>query len=368
MIRRGRAAQAITGDALGSPLRNLAFATGFVALVYLFATIGFVEEGWSLSDALYMVTLTIFSVGYGEVHPINTGMLRALDMTTIVLGCTGMIVLTGALVQTFAHFQITRMLGVERMHQQISRLSGHTIICGLGRIGRQLAKELDAAGSAFVIIDRDTAKAAEAQALGYRVLIADASDEAALRDAGIDRARVLATVLPEDALNVFITLSARSLNKRLEIIARGELPATESKLLHAGATRVVLPSHIGAERIAELILYPQTEQFTAEAPGMGDFRRKLAELGLDLEVLELPAGSPMIGHTVADAERLGSGGFFVVQIDRVSGQSLVGPPGDTRLESRDRVMLVLRGDRVSAGGVFTGQAEPVRAGRAWIRR
>jgi len=359
-------AQGISGDVLGSPLRNLAFASAFVAAVYILSTAGFVFEGWSVADALYMVTLTIFSVGYGEVHPIDTPGLRLLDMATIVLGCTGMIVLTGALVQTFAHFQIRRLLGVERMQQQISSLSGHTIICGLGRIGRQLAKELAAAGNAFVIIERDAAKLAEAQALGYLCLTADATDEAALREAGIDRARVLATVLPEDALNVFITLSARSLNRKLEIIARGELPATEGKLIHAGADKVVLPTHIGAERIAELILYPQTARYTEDTPAMGELRRQLGDLGLDLEVVDLPAGSPMIGQTVGDAERRGNGGFFIVQIDRANGQSFIQPPRDTRLESRDRVILVLRGDQVSAGGVFSAQAEPIRVGRRWV--
>jgi voltage-gated potassium channel len=138
---------------LGSPMQNLIRAMGFVAVVFVLATLGFVHAGWSFADAIYMVTLTIFSVGFGEVHPIDTPYLRVLAMGTIVLGCTGMIVFTGALVQVFAHFQIRRMLGVDRMNNEIEKLSGHAIICGFGRIGVQLAKELAQARQSFVVLD-----------------------------------------------------------------------------------------------------------------------------------------------------------------------------------------------------------------------
>ena len=365
MAGRHSARQGIARDTLGSPVRNLAAALSFVILVYAFSTLGFVVEGWSVSDAFYMVTLTIFSVGYGEVHPIDTPWLRALDMATIVLGCTGMIVLTGALVQTFAHFQITRLLGVERMQKQIAQLSDHTIVCGLGRIGRQLAKQLAEGGHPFVVIERDAAKIADAQALDYLCVAGDATDESLLREAGVDRARVLATVLPEDAMNVFITLSARSLNPRMEIIARGELPTTEDKLIHAGASKVVLPTHIGAERIAEMILYPRTARFVAESPELTELKRGIGELGLELEIVEMPAGSPLIGQTVGEAERRSDGGFFIVQVNRHNGQSYLHPSRDLRLESRDRIVIVLRGDRVAAGGVFSAQAQPARSGRGW---
>ena len=105
-------------ELLGSPKQNLLRALGFVGSVFVLATTGFVIAGWSPGDAFYMVTLTIFSVGYGEVHPIDTPWLRALDIGTIILGCTGMIVLTGALVQVFAQYQFTRFFGIDRMHDR----------------------------------------------------------------------------------------------------------------------------------------------------------------------------------------------------------------------------------------------------------
>lgn len=348
---------------LGSPLRNLAVALIFVGTIFVTATTGYVTAGWSVGDAAYMVTLTIFSVGYDEVHPVNTTYLRALTTGTMVLGCTGMIVLTGALIQVFTVFQIRKMLGLDRMQTQIDRLESHVIICGFGRIGMQLASELHEAHTGFVIIEHDAGKSANAQSQGYLCINADATEENALRAAKIDRAKVLATVLPDDAANVFITLSARNLNSQLEIIARGEVPTTENKLFHAGADKVVLPTHIGAERIAEMILYPTTTRFIGDSPQMRDMKRGLHEFGLELEVVTAHAEGTLTGETVGEAERRGQGAFFIIQIDRTNGQSILHPGEDVRIESGDDVVLVVRSSRVSAGAIFSTPRGRIRVGR-----
>jgi len=362
-LKRSAAAIAAAEDALGDPTRNLLRALAFVLSVYVLSTIGFLAAGWNLSDSLYMVTLTIFSVGYGEVHPIDTPWLRALAMATIVLGCTGMIVLTGALVQAFAHYQIKRLLGVDRMEKDIARLSGHTIICGFGRIGVQLASELAKGRSPFVVIERDPEKTFEARQIGYLVVGGDATDEGALAEARIDTARVLATVLPNDAANVFITLSARKMNPALEIISRGELPSTESKLIHAGADRVVLPTHIGAEHIAELILYPATSRY----PGGGaqhllDLKRSLEDFGLEIEVVTAVPGGAMTGLTVGEAEARGKGAFFIVRAERPGGVTIPHPESTETIAAGDRLVLVLRGDKIAAGTMFAAPAEPAKEG------
>jgi len=312
----------------------------------------YVLDGWSLSDATYMVILTIFSVGFGEVQPIDTGYLRTVTIVTMLLGCTGMIFFTGALVQLFASIQLKKVLGLDFMETQIDRLTDHIVVCGFGRIGMQLAKELHNSGSPFVVLEKDAAKIAEAQELGYLCLRADATDEGALHQAHIERARVLATVLPDDAANVFITLSARSLSPRIQIIARGEAPTTESKLFHAGANKVVLPTHIGAERIAEMILFPHTEHYVAANEPLREMKRGLHEFGLELEAVPVPEGSVMVGRSVGEAERRGVGSFFIVQIDRPNGQSIAHPGEDVRIGGGDNVLLVVRGSRVSAGTIF----------------
>lgn len=350
---------------LGSPIRTLIGTLVFVGTVFIVATFGYVTAGWSVADAAYMVTLTVFSVGYGEVHPIDTNYLRALTIGTMVLGCTGMIVLTGALVQVFTLFQIRTMLGLDRMQTQINRLNNHVIVCGFGRIGVQLAKELKNAGRDFIIVERDPKKAAEAESLGLLYLAADATEESTLRAAGVERARVIATVLPDDAANVFITLSARSMNEKVEIIARGEAPTTESKLFHAGADKVVLPTHIGAERIAEMILYPSTSRLVDDSAQLRDMKRGLHEFGLELEVVTAAANGAMTGVTVGEAELAARGAFFIVQIDRANGQSIVHPGEDVRIEAGDNVLLVVRGSRVSAGAIFSAPKRPIRTGRSY---
>ncbi|MDP9057415.1 MAG: NAD-binding protein [Pseudomonadota bacterium] len=361
--KAGDAAEAV----LGSPLQGLIRAAAFVCTIYVLAVIGFVLSGWSLGDAAYMVMLTIFSVGFNEVHPIDTPGLRGLTMATILLGCTGMIVLTGALVQFLAHLQLRSLLGIDRMTAQIAKLSQHTIICGFGRIGQQLAHELAEAHEGFVVVELDPAKFAIAQAAGYACLTADATDEAALQAAGIARARVLATVLPSDATNVFITLSARNLNPGLQIIARGEIPSTERKLIHAGADKVVLPMHIGAERIAEMILYPSTEHLLETSPTMRDLKRGLHDVGLGLESLTVPQHSALAGSTVAEAERRGNGGFFIVQVERPGEQIFARPGKHFIIEAQDSVILVMRGNNVSAGAIFNAPKQPLKIGRGFTK-
>ncbi|HEY0464837.1 MAG TPA: potassium channel family protein, partial [Polyangiaceae bacterium] len=266
---------------------NLTVGVALIAIVICLGTAGYASAGWTISDAIYMVVITIFTVGYGEVRPIDTPWLHFLTVSLIVLGCTGMIFVTGALVQFLTASELQRLLGTKRMKNEIEQLKGHVIVCGFGRIGNMLARELKDGKISFLIVERAEARIAEARGLGYLALQGEATDEGVLREAGVTRARILATVLPDDAANVFITLSARSLNKALHIIARGEVPTTEGKLLQAGADEVVLPTHIGAERIAELILFPKTAALIRDDEHMRGLERSLHSLGLDLEVLPL---------------------------------------------------------------------------------
>ena len=346
----------------GSPLRNLTSILVFMVVVVALSTGAYVVAGWSFGDALYMVLLTIYTVGYGEVHAIDTPYLHLVTVGTMVLGCTGMILVTGTLVQVLTFSQISQLLGGNRVKADINRLKDHAIICGFGRIGLMLARDLAAGGVAFVVLERDEARLGEARALGYLCWQGDATDEAALMAVGIDRARVLATVLPDDAANVFITLSARSLNPTLRIIARGEAPSTETKLLQAGAQKVVLPTHIGAERIAELILFPETARFIRDSEKMRDFERVLTEMGMDLEVVVAAPGSAMVGQTIQDLEKRAKGALFVVQINRGGGEVVPRPPGGLTIEAGDGLVVIGRG-----GGAFTAALaaapERVRAGR-----
>jgi Trk K+ transport system NAD-binding subunit len=331
-----------------SPAHNLINGVVYVLLIIVLGTTGYVAAGWNLADAFYMVIITIFSVGYDEVHPVASAGLRALTISLIVLGCTGMIFLTGAVVQFFTATQLQQLLGLKRMKNEIDHLQGHVIICGFGRIGNMLSRDLAAAGAGFVVIERNEKRIAEARELSYLCVQGEATDEQTLNTAGINRARTLATVLPDDAANVFITLSARSLNKELKIIARGELPTTEGKLLHAGADQVVLPAHIGAERIAELILYPDSSRMIRSAEMMQGFGNSLHNLGLNLSVVSVAANSKFARLTIGEIEQQADGAFLIVAVNRRDGSTITRPTATTRIVPGDGVVIIERSGRTTA--------------------
>ena len=345
---RGR--EGVIGELIARPFRNLAMAVTFVLGVSASAVLAYMHAGWPFEDALYMVTLTVFTVGYGEVRPIDTPYLHLVTMATMVFGCTGVIIVTGALVQALTQSQLEQFFG-KRVERDIDKLDGHVIICGFGRIGLMLASELAAAGETFVVVERDEGRCQEARDLGYLCRHADATDEDVLRAMHVQRAKVLATVLPDDAANVFITLSARSLNGSLEIIARGERPTTERKLLQAGADKVVMPAHIGAERIAEIILYPRMAGYLREARTEASTREeRLAALGLDFSVITAPASFQARRMTVGEFERRG-GGLLVVRIDRLDGDVIDAPKAEDVIRAGDGVAVVSKLGRLGLSAI-----------------
>jgi voltage-gated potassium channel Kch len=349
MPKPGRAATATaSAGLLGSPSRNLTIGMAYMLVVMVLATAAYTAAGWSFADALYMVVITVYTVGYNEVHPVETPLLRGITISTIVLGCTGVIFLTGALVQFITLNQLNQVFGVRRMSGLIDKLNGHVILCGFGRMGVEMAQGLSAGGAKFVVLERDSARVAQARALGYLAIEADATDETVLKAAGITRARTLATVLSVDAANVFITLSARSLNPGMEIIARGEVPTTESKLLQAGANKVVLPTHIGAERMVEMILYKDATPIIPDTEKMRAFENALLSLGLSIEMVTVAPESPADGQTVEWVEREGAGAFFVVQINYPDSETVTRPDAQTPLMAGDGVVLVGRSVRALA--------------------
>ncbi len=310
------------------------------------AVVGYYLAGWGLLDAVYMVIITIFGVGYGEVRPVADPTLKVFTIGVIIIGCSSLIYVTGGFIQMITEGEINKALGARKTAKGIGKLSGHVIICGFGRVGRILARELKAAGRMFVVIDAEGGRVRQADEAGYIALNGDASEESTLQAAGIERARVLATVLPNDAVNVFITLTARELNENLEIIARAESESSEKKLLRSGANRVVLPSAIGAARISQMITMPSESAVLADDSGrLGE---DLERLGLRINEITIDQGSALAGRTVGELKAGQSVEFVIAAVVRTDGAIERRPANKMVLETGDKVLFIAHREEMAA--------------------
>ncbi len=322
-----------------SSLKRMLIGGGFFLATLLIAVAGYILAGWTLLDSVYQVVITVFGVGFGEIGPM-TPQLRVFTMIVIIAGCSSVAYVLGGFLQMITEGEIKRALGVRRMMREIDTLKNHVIICGYGRIGQILARKMYEAGQPFVLIDNDPSRTVEAEAKGYLVRQGSATDETVLESVGINRARFLATVLPDDAANVFITLTARSLNPNLIILARGEYPSTEKKLLQAGADKVVSPAAIGALRMSHMITHPASLDFLDQAHGRETLNEILAQIDIQIDELAVTPASNLIGSTVGNVEVRGRGTFIVVALRRHDGSITVHPDRETFLEEGDTLTLM----------------------------
>jgi voltage-gated potassium channel len=312
--------------------------TVFLATVVV-AVIGYVLAGWQFLDAVYMVVITIFGVGYGEVRPLSPT-LKVFTILVIIAGTSSAVYAVGGFLQLITEGEINRVLGARRMTRGIETLNQHVIICGFGHIGQILCQELHQNHFPFVVIDRDADKVTQAEVMGYLVRQGDATSEAVLLSVGIEKARVLATVLQNDAVNVFITLTARGLNPQLTIVARGEEPSTEKKLRLAGADQVVLPAAIGGLHMAHLITHPAAVDFLDQELSRGMLNEQLAQIDLQLMDLSISEHSSLVGKKLDYLEVRGRNSFLVIAIRRADGLSMTNPDRETILQAGDSVIVI----------------------------
>ena len=311
-------------------------------VVCVVAVCGYVASGWKLDDSIYMVVITIFGVGYGEVQPVQSPPLRALTIMVIVVGYGAVIYTVGGFMQMLIDGELNRALGARRMTKGIERLRQHTIVCGVGRMGTILCRELHAAGRSFVVIDTNEQRLQDAEDQGYLVMHGDATEEHILDQAGIDRATTLATVLSDDATNVFVTITAREMNPHITIIARGENPRTERKLIGCGANKVILPTAIGASKVAQLIIRPSADSVLRQLSEERWLNEELAHIGLQFDEVVIAESSPWVNKALRDVEVRSRLGCLIVGIRRPDGSMLSNPPADTQLVAQDTLIVLGR--------------------------
>jgi voltage-gated potassium channel len=320
--------------------RQIAVAVLSLSSFLAVATIGFrLIEGWSWFDAFYMVLISVTTVGYGEVHPLsNAG--RVFAMATIVFGVgVGSYVLltvTRNFFEGVVEGSIQRAVARRRVKSQLPRLQNHTIVCGFGRLGREICRELRLAGNTVVVIDNTEQRVEMAEAQGYLFVQGDASAEAVLLEAGVLRARSLAVATPTDALNTYIVLTARDVAPDVHILARATDDQAARRMKKAGASEAVSPYHVGGLRMAALLLRPAVVDFM-DVASAGEFP------DIFIEQLLLGPGSRLAGRSLREAEYQAKYKVIVLAAHRPDREQRFLPDPSQPLEAG--TLLIVAGHR-----------------------
>ncbi|QDU59180.1 Voltage-gated potassium channel Kch [Planctomycetes bacterium Pan216] len=319
-------------------LRRGIFALVFTSVTGVAAYV--MLAGLSFVEAFYMLIITISTVGYGEIGPISPW-ARAVNCYVILVGITAGAYTFGGLVQMMAEGHIEQFVAGASKNRRIEGLRDHHIICGYGRMGELICEHLAKRNKLFVLVEFDPLRASAASVNNYLCVTGDATEEETLRRAGIKRARSLVCVLPSDADNVFVTLTGRDMNPNLFITSRAEQPATEKKLLQAGADRVVAPQVIGAQHITNLLFRPTTVDILELVTGR-------QSVDLELTELTIPEGGIIHGQTLAQAEIRRKTGVIVVAIKRTDGELLVNPDSHIALYSGDTIVILGKRENIDS--------------------
>lgn len=313
--------------------REILLAT--LALLVLFAvgTLGYtVIEEWSWMDGLYMTFITLSTIGFQEVQTLsNVG-----RMFTLGLGITGIGLLTFVVARSAQLLVASERLQERRIMNEINELTNHYIICGYGRVGERLAEDLDTAGKPFVVVDNDDEVVTDLRSKDLLHVQGNAEEEETLEQAGIDRARCLILTLPEDSSNVFVALTARQMNPELYILARTVNHDNQNKLLHAGADKVIAPSEVGADRMAQVVLRPNVDQFMERV-------LHTHSLSLQIDEVEVNQHAPLAGQSLAESNfRQQFDAVVIGIIDAKTNEMTFNPTPSTRIEAGD--ILIVLGD------------------------
>ena len=285
-------------------------------------------EGWSILDSLYVTAQTVTTVGFGDITP-RTALGRIFATFFMIVGVGIVLYALTSTVQSIVHSELFARYGHSR---KMSKLHDHFIICGAGRVGWHLIRSLRAVDGVFLVIESDQRRCEVLMDMNIPVLIRDATLEESLVEAGVAHARGLASCLPDDADNVYVVLTARDLNPGIHIVARAAEEQAESKLIRAGANRVVAPTIIGGHRMAMALT----------KPAVGDFLDSVTanHLELGFEQLEVDPVSSLVNRRLAETVIRSELNIVIVSIRRSNGEIIFNPSGETRIEGGDMLIAI----------------------------
>ena len=311
-------------------LARFRLPAGIVIATLVYGTVGYMAlEGWSALDAVYMSVTTLTTVGLREVRPLDaSGQLFTISL--LCLGVVALLSAVGAGTELLASGELGEPLRRRRVRRRLQMMDGHFLVCGFGRVGRATATEFDLDGVPYAVIDPDPEATRALEEAGVPHLVADATLEAVLQEAGIARARGLVCAIDSDAINLYVTIAARALNPGLTIVARASRSESVSTLERAGADRVVSPYALSGSRMASL----------STRPAVVDFIDMVTITpGLRLEEIHVAPGSPLDGTSVREATA-GRVGATVLAVKKASDELVASPADSTRLGAGDLVIAM----------------------------
>ena len=311
--------------------KKLLLAFLLIFLVISFGTLGYMSiEGWSLLDSLYMTIITLASVGYKEVHDLSfNGKMFTIVLIIGGVGTVAYALTAGA--KIILEGELLDVFGRRRLEKKIKELKDHYIICGYGRMGKIICRELQEKHMNFVVIEKEPALSPEKEDM--LIVKGDATRDEVLKEVHIEEAKGLISVLPTDAENLFVVLSARGLNPSLSIVARAGEEGSEQKLMRAGADKVVSPYHIGGLRIAHTVLKPAVVDFI-------EFATKSGNIDLQMEEIAIQEASRLSGLSLDECGIGRELGIIIVAIKKTGGELKFNPTFRSTIETGDTLIAL----------------------------
>lgn len=283
-------------------------------------------EHWSPFDGLYMTVTTLATVGYGETHPLSTPG-RLFTICLILIGVGTLLYILSDTAQLIMETDPREFFGKKKMRDKIAKMNGHQIVCGFGRTGQEVAKQLKANSVPFVVIEQDTERCKRAEDEGFLFVCGDASEDEILKEAQVDKAAGIVCALSDDAANTFIALSAKEFNEKVKIVCRAANPGSEAKMMRAGAANVISPYVIAGRRMASAVTHPLVLEFLDVAMHNPAFDLRLEQIMISLH-------SKLAGLTLRDANIKQTVGAMVLAVNK-KGQLLTNPGPDLVFEVGD---------------------------------
>ena len=320
-------------------------------MVLVAGTVGYLLFGFGLLDAVYQTVITITTVGFNSPHPLDEGS-KIFTIILILVGVGTALYTFSAVLEVLIDGHMRDLIRRRKMERDIDGMHGHVIVCGWGRVGREVARFLASGKTDLVVIDRDPERL---RGIPYAFVCGDVADDETLLRAGLDRAAALVAALDTDADNLYVTVAAKSMHPSIQIIARARNESSESKLVRAGADRVVNPQQLGGDRMASFVTQPHVVDFVDVVMHDGSLKFRLEEV-------TLAADSALAGKTLRSAHLRDRTGALVLAIRRPDGRFVTNPSPEHTIEAADVLIGIGTAEQLEALAVFAnrpvGDQEP----------